>query len=61
MSDRKTADFDEFKAYTIAVARGDRTVDPAQPKIWVEPSADRKNSSPRNPSDGCPYTGKGGS
>ncbi len=39
MNDRKTASFDEFKAYTIAVVRGEQTVDPTQPKIWVEPMA----------------------
>ena len=38
MSNPKTASFDEFKAYTMAVVRGDQAVDPAQPKIWVEPA-----------------------
>ncbi|HEY1931375.1 MAG TPA: helix-turn-helix domain-containing protein [Acetobacteraceae bacterium] len=28
--------FEEFKNHTMAVARGERTVDPREPKIWVE-------------------------
>lgn len=28
--------FEEFKAYTLEVARGERAVDPNEPKIWVE-------------------------
>jgi predicted transcriptional regulator len=28
--------FEEFKNYTMAVARGERPVDPREPKIWVE-------------------------
>ena len=33
---RKEATFEEFKEFTRAVARGDRTVDPNEPKIWFE-------------------------
>ena len=33
---RKTGTFQEFKDYTLAVARGDRQVDPSEPKIWCE-------------------------
>lgn len=36
MRQRKVASFGEFQDYTQAVARGDRAVDPAEPKIWVE-------------------------
>ncbi len=35
----KTGSFREFKEFTLAVVRGERKVDPAEPKIWVE-SAD---------------------
>ena len=34
---RKTGTFREFKEYTLAVARGERTVDPSEPKVWCEP------------------------
>ena len=34
---RKTATFAEFKDYTLAVARGERRVEPGEPKVWVEP------------------------
>jgi len=33
---RKTGTFQEFKDYTLAVARSERKVDPSEPKIWVE-------------------------
>jgi predicted transcriptional regulator len=33
---RRTATFQEFKDYTLAVARGERKVDPSEPKVWVE-------------------------
>ena len=33
---RKVATFEEFKEFTQAVVRGERTVDPNEPKIWVE-------------------------
>ncbi len=33
----KTGTFKEFRDFTLAVARGDRTVDPNEPKIWMEP------------------------
>ena len=32
----KTGTFNEFKEYTLAVVRGERQVDPREPKIWVE-------------------------
>ena len=32
----KTGTRQEFWAFTIAVARGERTVDPNKPKIWIE-------------------------
>jgi predicted transcriptional regulator len=34
---RRTGTFQEFKDYTLAVARGERKVDPSEPKVWVEP------------------------
>jgi len=36
---RKTGTFQEFKEYTFAVARGERAVDPSEPKMWREPVA----------------------
>jgi hypothetical protein len=33
---RRTGTFQEFKDYTLAVARGERNVDPREPKVWVE-------------------------
>ncbi len=39
MTDRgrvKTGTFKEFQDFTLAVARGERTVDPNEPKIWME-------------------------
>ena len=33
---RRTGTFEEFKDYTLAVARGERSVDPNEPKIWWE-------------------------
>lgn len=33
---RKSATFGEFKDYTVAVARGERMVDPSEPKVWCE-------------------------
>ena len=32
----KSGTFEEFKRYTIDVASGKRTVDPKEPKVWVE-------------------------
>jgi predicted transcriptional regulator len=32
----KTGTFAAFKDFTLAVARGERTVDPNEPKIWME-------------------------
>lgn len=32
----RTGTFKEFQAFTLAVARGERTVDPSEPKIWIE-------------------------
>ncbi len=33
---RRNGTFTEFKDYTLAVARGERTVDPSEPKVWQE-------------------------
>jgi len=35
----KTGSFGQFKEFTLAVVRGQRKIDPTEPKIWVE-SAD---------------------
>jgi len=32
----RTGTFQEFKYYTVAVARGERQVDPSEPKMWCE-------------------------
>ena len=32
----KTGTFRQFKDFTLAVARGERAVDPNEPKIWIE-------------------------
>jgi len=32
----KTGSFREFKEFTLAVVRGERKVDPSEPKIWIE-------------------------
>jgi predicted transcriptional regulator len=32
----RTGTFKEFKDFTLAVARGERQVDPNEPKIWIE-------------------------
>ena len=32
----KTGTFEAFKDFTLAVARGERKVDPNEPKIWIE-------------------------
>ena len=36
MTNRMTGSFEEFKAHTLAIARGEVKADPSQPKIWVE-------------------------
>ena len=33
----RTGTFQEFKDYTVAVTRGERRVDPREPRIWCEP------------------------
>lgn len=33
---RHMGTFDEFKAFTLAVVRGEQVLDPNAPKIWVE-------------------------
>jgi predicted transcriptional regulator len=33
---KKTGTFKAFQAFTLAVARGEQTVDPNEPKIWIE-------------------------
>ena len=35
---RRTGTFREFKEYTLAVARGERTVQPGEPRVWCEPA-----------------------
>jgi len=35
---RKAGTFEEFKDYTLAIARGERTADPREPKVWCERS-----------------------
>jgi predicted transcriptional regulator len=35
---RRSGSFQEFKEYTLAVARGERKVDPSEPRIWREPA-----------------------
>ena len=35
----KPGTFNEFKHYTLAVVRGERPIDPSEPKIWVERTA----------------------
>jgi predicted transcriptional regulator len=32
----RTGTFDEFKEFTLALARGERKLDPNEPKLWVE-------------------------
>jgi len=32
----KTGSFREFREFTLAVVRGQRKIDPTEPKIWVE-------------------------
>ena|SRR5208282_2429998 len=32
----KTGSYREFKEFTLAVVRGERKVDPSEPKIWIE-------------------------
>jgi DNA-binding transcriptional ArsR family regulator len=34
---RKAGTFQEFKEYTLAVARSELTVGPSEPKVWCEP------------------------
>jgi predicted transcriptional regulator len=43
----RTGTFEEFKEYTLAVARGERKVDPREPKIWVERIDDQKGKTGR--------------
>jgi predicted transcriptional regulator len=38
----RTGTFQEFKDYTLSVARGERKVDPREPKIWIERRDARK-------------------
>jgi predicted transcriptional regulator len=33
----KSGTFAEFKTYTLEVARGERKVEPSEPRVWVEP------------------------
>jgi hypothetical protein len=43
---RRSATFEEFKDYTLAVARGERMVDPSEPKVWCE---EIEGSEPESP------------
>jgi len=43
----KTGTFEAFKDFTLAVTRGERKVDPNEPKIWIESresDADKKTA-----------------
>jgi hypothetical protein len=33
---RKIGTFDEFKEFTLARARGERKLDPSEPKVWSQ-------------------------
>jgi len=45
---RRTGTFEEFKDYTLAVARGERRVDSSEPKIWRERSiAGKRGEEPK--------------
>jgi predicted transcriptional regulator len=33
---RRTGTFQEFKEHTLAIARGERRVEPDEPKVWIE-------------------------
>jgi hypothetical protein len=46
--------FQEFKEYTLAVARGEREVDPSEPKVWCEPVEGGEPSVSRNRSPSLP-------
>jgi hypothetical protein len=37
---RRTGTFEQFKEHTLAVVRGEREIDPNEPKIWCEPTQD---------------------
>ena len=47
---RKVGTLKEFKDYTLAVVRGERKVDPNEPKIWVDriDGAKGQGKAPRN-------------
>jgi len=36
MTRKKVGTFQEFKELTLAVVRGERTIDPSEPKVWCE-------------------------
>jgi predicted transcriptional regulator len=36
MTRKKVGTFKEFKDLTLAVVRGERSIDPSEPKVWVE-------------------------
>lgn len=36
----KTGTFEDFKEFTLAIARGERRVGPGEPKVWVEDAGD---------------------
>jgi hypothetical protein len=48
----KIGTFREFKDFTLAVARGERQVDPNEPKIWLEVPIGDTGSASRPPAAG---------
>lgn len=43
---RRTGTFHEFKEHTLSVARGERKVDPSEPRIWCEPAQENEPADP---------------
>jgi hypothetical protein len=48
----KTGTFEEFIACTLAIVRGELTIDPREPKIWVERTGDNAKPLPSHPMRG---------
>ncbi len=54
---RKAGTFEQFKNYTLAIARGERTVDPSEPKVWYEQiEGDEPETLPAATLDSSDYT-----